>query len=124
MYALINSKNIVENIIEWDGETPYETPEELTAIFSPIGTKIGALYANGEFLNPNESFVETPLNLQAQYALDSITGPRGAVIRCVIAGISVPANWTSYIFSLRAIANGTDKESTQLPSPPAYPPNT
>lgn len=61
---------------------------------------------------------------QAQAALDKVTGSSGTIMRCVAAGVAVPAAWTTYVQGLRAIANGTDKTSTALPTQPAYPAGT
>lgn len=61
---------------------------------------------------------------EAQAELDVVTGPRGTIIRCVAAGVAVPAAWVSYVQALRAIANGTDTTSTALPVRPAYPAGT
>ncbi|OIR10967.1 hypothetical protein GALL_71380 [mine drainage metagenome] len=65
-----------------------------------------------------------PLPQQAQSALDKVTGPSGTIMRCVAAGVAVPAAWTTYVQALRAIASGTDKTSTALPPQPAYPAGT
>ena len=61
-----------------------------------------------------------PLSTLAQNQLDIVTGSRGQIIRCVTAGVTVPATWTAYILALRAIVNGTDKTSTTLPTQPAF----
>lgn len=60
------------------------------------------------------------LKAQAQAALDVVTGPRGQVIRCVAAGVAVPAAWTQYVQNLRAIINGTNATASALPAIPAY----
>ena len=60
----------------------------------------------------------------AQSALDKVTGPSGTIIRCVVAGVAVPAAWTAYVAALRAIVNGSDTTSTALPKAPAYPAGT
>lgn len=65
-----------------------------------------------------------PLPQQAQAALDKVTGASGTIMRCVAAGVAIPAAWTAYVQALRAIANGTDKTSTALPTQPAYPAGT
>jgi len=64
------------------------------------------------------------LSAQAMQELNKITGPSGTIIRCVAAGIAVPAAWKTYVQALRAIANGTDTTSTTLPTRPAYPAGT
>jgi len=64
------------------------------------------------------------LQNQAQAQLDVVTGHRGAIIRCVAAGVAVPIAWTQYVQALRAIANGADTTSTTLPTQPAYPAGT
>jgi len=60
----------------------------------------------------------------AQSALDKVTGPSGTIIRCVVAGVAVPAAWTAYVAALRAIVNGSDTTSTALPKAPTYPAGT
>jgi len=72
------------------------------------------------------AFIDTPNNLasQAMRELNHVTGPSGTIIRCVAAGIAVPAAWKTYVQALRAIANGTDTTSTTLPTRPAYPAGT
>jgi len=64
------------------------------------------------------------LQQSAQQELDKVTGPRGTIIRCVTAGVAIPTSWTTYIVSLRNIANGTDTTSTDLPVVPTYPEGT
>lgn len=60
----------------------------------------------------------------AQAELDAITGHRGTIIRCVIAGTPVPAEWRAHVNKLRAIVSGSDTTSTTLPDRPAFPPGT
>ena len=62
-----------------------------------------------------------PLNTQAKIALDASDV---TMIRCVEAGVAVPAAWNSYRKELRAIATGKDATSTSLPTKPAYPAGT
>lgn len=64
------------------------------------------------------------LRRQAQAELDVVTGSRGTIIRCVAAGVAIPAAWASYVKNLRAIVNGTDTSSTALPKRPRYPAGT
>jgi hypothetical protein len=73
---------------------------------------------------PAPAMVPISLSQQAQAELDRVTGPRGTIIRCAAAGLSVPVEWTAYVKALRAIANGTDTTSTGLPTKPAYPAGT
>ncbi len=61
-----------------------------------------------------------PLPQQAQAALDKVTGPSGQIMRCMAAGVAVPAAWSAYVLALRNIVNGTDKTSTTLPTQPIY----
>ena len=43
------------------------------------------------------------------------------VVRCYETGTQLPVEWVSYRKSLRNIINGSDTESTVLPSMPDYP---
>lgn len=61
-----------------------------------------------------------PLPQQAQAALDKVTGASGQIMRCMAAGVAVPAAWSAYVLALRNIVNGTDKTSTALPATPPY----
>jgi hypothetical protein len=72
----------------------------------------------------NPSAIHAALVASAQNAMDKVTGSSGTIIRCVVAGVAVPAAWTAYVVALRAIVNGTDTTSTALPNVPAYPAGT
>lgn len=62
-----------------------------------------------------------PLVAEAKVALErsDVT-----MLRCVEAGVSVPAEWSTYRKALRSIINGADTTSTVLPPIPAYPAGT
>ena len=52
-YALVNSATgVVDNIIEWDGATPYTPPSGHTAVLAASGVGIGWSYANDTFTAP------------------------------------------------------------------------
>jgi len=55
-----------------------------------------------------------------------VTGPRGTVMRCVIAGVALPGEWQTYITALRAITGAkVPGDPTQaLPTRPPYPAGT
>jgi len=61
------------------------------------------------------------LSFTAQVALNKSDT---TVVRCVSAGIAVPAAWQAYRNALRAIVNGTDTTSAVLPEQPAFPSGT
>lgn len=56
-YAVINSSNIVENIIVWDGSAPYNSGEGMTLVEIQDGVfcSVGWLYdpATQTFTDPN-----------------------------------------------------------------------
>ena len=62
----------------------------------------------------------TSLPILAQQELDYVTGPRGQIMRCLVAMIEIPPVWQQYVSSLRNIVNGTDTTSTTLPTRPPY----
>lgn len=39
-YAIVRN-GVVDNIVEWDGQSPWQTPEGCTAIVEPTGVGIG-----------------------------------------------------------------------------------
>jgi hypothetical protein len=83
-YAIIDTKNVVENIISWDGETPHEVPAgwQKVRITDDIvyyadtkhAVDLGDTYVNGKFVQtiPTVIDVETTVvqptlaELQAQ----------------------------------------------------------
>lgn len=50
-YAIINSSNIVENIIVWDGQTDYTPPNNKTLVQSDTA-KIGDTWDGENFITP------------------------------------------------------------------------
>jgi hypothetical protein len=92
----------------------------------PKGMTIATQQQIDAIRNPPKTVAQVQAEFQAsaQAALDKVTGPSGTIMRCVVAGIAVPAAWTAYVQGLRAIANGTDKTSTALPTRPTYPSGT
>lgn len=50
-YAVLNSDNVVVNVIEWDGVTPYDPGEGLTLQFVPT-VDIGRVWDGTDFVNP------------------------------------------------------------------------
>ena len=68
---------------------------------------------------PTQEALWAEQRLAAQAALDYVTGPRGTVMRCLIAGVPLPAAWQAYITSLRAIVSAASGDPAQpLPQPP------
>lgn len=86
----------------------YATPEQLTLAFRGYAGAIAA-------------YDREPLIRNAELALEASDV---TVIRCVSAGVTIPAEWQSYRNALRAIVNGADTVSIQLPPNPPYPSGT
>ena len=57
-YAIVNSDNIVENIIVWDGENEYSPPKNTTLIQSETA-KIGDTWDGVSFITPEQDDLET-----------------------------------------------------------------
>ena len=70
---------------------------------------------------PSSDQLHAALVFDAQTALNKSDV---TIIRCVSAGVTVPAAWQTYRVALRAIVGGTDTVSTALPTRPAYPSGT
>ena len=53
-YLVINAQGYVENIIIWDGVSPYSEPNKTVMLESnaPIGTTFGWQLVNGEWIAP------------------------------------------------------------------------
>jgi hypothetical protein len=114
-YALITN-GVVTNIVD-QVDVP---PAELNPVLTDTA-QIGWTYSGGIFAVPTTPApVVIPLAQQALMQLNIVTGVSGQVMRCMAAGVAVPAAWITYIAALRAIANGTDTKSTALPATPAY----
>ena len=119
-YAIAHIVNgVVENTSVWDA---MPTDPNMVDITNQPQVGIGWQYINGTFSAP--VITAAPLKTQAQVALDRITGARGTIIRCTVAGVAVPPEWKVYIQALRNIVNGTDTTSTTLPTEPLYPAGT
>jgi hypothetical protein len=74
-------------------------------------------------ISPPDGFLTeryVSINEQALTRLDKITGPSGTIMRCLSAGIQIPAEWSAHISELRLIANGTNNPES-LPEQPEYP---
>ena len=52
-YAIINSENLVVNVIEWDGTTEWQPPDGHQIVPLTQEGGIGWSYVNQEFINPN-----------------------------------------------------------------------
>jgi len=48
----------VDNVIVWDGVSPYTTPFELVEIPESTMVNIGFLYQDGQFIDPNPPVIE------------------------------------------------------------------
>ena len=58
-YALINSENIVENIVSWDGVSGWTPPENMTCFnVEGIQCDIGSTYNGSIFIAPEQIVVE------------------------------------------------------------------
>lgn len=55
-YAVVNSSNLVINIILWDGQSPWFPPDGCVAIKIPenVPVTIGWSYIDGQFVPPPE----------------------------------------------------------------------
>lgn len=73
-------------------------------------TLLGTLSAASIFLPP---LAQTALDVSDVTAL-----------RCVKAGVAFPSDWRTYVVALRAIVNGSDTSSAELPTRPAWPEGT
>lgn len=100
---------------------PFNVPD---ASWLYISSGAIAEYTQAQMTAAADALAHVALVVAAQAELDVVTGPRGTIIRCVAAAISVPSAWTTYVQGLRAIINGTDTTSTVLPTRPAYPAGT
>ena len=121
-YGLVDANGIVQQVIVYDGVSPY-TPQEGFSLIAigGSGAWTGWTYANGVFTAPPAPpAVVVPLAQQALVALNYVTGAAGQIMRCTAAGVAVPTTWSAYVAALRAIANGTDTTSTTLPAQPAF----
>lgn len=74
-WCLVDSNNVVQNIISYDGTSAYMPPDGLTLSEIPDGVQINATYINGVVTNPTPPAVEiitppqpTLADLQAQLA--------------------------------------------------------
>jgi hypothetical protein len=70
---------------------------------------------------PVQPSAQQQLQVQAQAEL---VGTDLVASRCFKAGVAFPAAWQTYTQALRAIVNGADTTSTNLPTKPAYPAGT
>jgi len=68
--------------------------------------------------------IQQELRTSAQIALDRVTGPSGTIMRCIVVGVPIPAEWSAHVIALRAIANGTDTTNVKLPVQPPFPSGT
>ena len=87
------------------------------------GEKI-AIQMTQEEIDALPKVIPPSLSQQAQPLLDKVTSSSGTIMRCVAAGVAVPAEWSAYVAALRLIAAGKDTASTALPVPPDYPAGT
>lgn len=106
--AVVDENGSVVNIIIADPEL--DSVESHTLIVSDAA-EIGATYLNGEFANPAPIPNPLPVLAKAALAKSDIS-----VIRCISAGIAVPADIHAYRVALRNIATGKDATSTVLPT--------
>ena len=83
-------------------------------------------YSAGNFYSPAKSQPQhqTPQQILVSLAQTALTKSDTTIIRCVSAGVAVPSEWNNYRIALRAIVNGSDVTSTQLPTVPSYPSGT
>ncbi|MFP1863212.1 hypothetical protein [Lonsdalea quercina] len=55
LYAVVNSENVVENIVAWDGATAWAAPEGSMVVAIKEDCRIGGTYESGVFLPPKDS---------------------------------------------------------------------
>ena len=70
--------------------------------------------------NTPDPYVPPPPDVRAE-ARSALEASDLTVLRCVEAGIPVPADWAAYRQALRAVVSGA---STTLPDRPVYPAGT
>ena len=60
-YAIINSDNVVENVVLWDEVSQWSPPERRSTIkVEDVVCGIGWVYDNGGFANPSPQLEEPP----------------------------------------------------------------
>lgn len=60
-WAVINANsNIVENIIVWDGKSPWAPPQGYLCVECGNEAEIGDIYQNGTFIHPTLPPVDGP----------------------------------------------------------------
>lgn len=60
-YALINSENIVDNIVLWDGGDSWQPPENMTCLnVEGIQCDIGSTYNGSIFIAPERTVIAQP----------------------------------------------------------------
>jgi hypothetical protein len=107
----LSFRSVASDYVAQAGEvvfTGIPTSAQLSAAFSGYTAAIAAQS-------------RAPLIASAQAALDRSDT---TIVRCASASVAVPAAWQTYRSALRAIVNGSDTTSTQLPATPAYPSGT
>jgi len=110
---------VVDNVSVWDAVPSVAGMVDIT---NQPQVTIGWGYAGGVFSPP--ALTRALLKERAQTELDRVTGVRGTIVRCAVAGVAVPLEWKTYVVALRSIVNGTDTTSTALPVVPPYPVGT
>lgn len=120
-YALVDTQsNLVVNIIDWDGTSPYTPPNKELPVLVNNEVQIGWSYIDGNFIAPTPPPPPpTDWPPLAQYELDNsdIT-----LLRTLETNTPIPDDWAKYRATLRLIVSG--KESGPLPVRPPYPHNS
>jgi hypothetical protein len=101
MYAIVQN-DVVINIIEWDGMTPYQPPNGCNLHICTDGVDIGWKMLDGVFVNPN------PTELNNEILAQDARAKRNRLLNdCDWVGLSdAPAGnlaWVTYRQALRDI---------------------
>lgn len=131
-HAILDSTGKVVNVIQWDGVKPWAPPTDHTVVEILAGTGVGVGWtrAGDQFMPPVTTLrAAAPIRVQARRALPGTDATMLRVAEAVALGQATwaapdVAAWATYRRALRAIANGSDKVSTALPTKPPYPVGT
>ena len=72
-YAIVNSENIVENVILWDGSSDWVAPQGKTLIdVENVKCGIGWTHSNGTFSEPPAQAVEPVAEVNKEQLLEQL----------------------------------------------------
>lgn len=131
-YAIVNTTtNKVENVVEYDSAPPTPPPgfSANYIVVASNNASPGDTYSNGTFVSAIPPVAGPSLSQQAMMALSHSDLTMLRLIEAVALSANTWTNadvvaWTNYRRQLRAIADGTNKTATALPTRPAYPAGT